>query len=249
MKKLLMRADDLGYSEGVNYGIAKSVREGIIENVGVMTNMSTVIHGLNLLGDTEVCLGLHTNICAGNPLTDPSCIPSITNNNGAFKSSSEYRLAQEDCVVLEEAILEMEAQLKRFIDLVGKRPCYMDVHAIASDNFLMAAEIVAKKHSITYSPFSIGEGKIKIKDTDVYVSMDSMKTDYVPFSSLKRSVQDVPEDGCILFVCHPGYLDGYILNHSSLTIPRPLEVDMLCDPQTLKWVKDTGIELITYEDL
>ena len=28
MIKILVRADDLGYSEGVNYGIAKSVKEG-----------------------------------------------------------------------------------------------------------------------------------------------------------------------------------------------------------------------------
>ena len=28
MKKILLRADDLGYSEAVNYGIEKSVKEG-----------------------------------------------------------------------------------------------------------------------------------------------------------------------------------------------------------------------------
>lgn len=34
--RLLIRADDLGYSEGVNCGIAKSVRDGIIRTVGVI---------------------------------------------------------------------------------------------------------------------------------------------------------------------------------------------------------------------
>ena len=33
MRKILVRADDLGYSEGVNYGIAKSVKDGIIKSV------------------------------------------------------------------------------------------------------------------------------------------------------------------------------------------------------------------------
>ena len=28
MKRILVRADDLGYCEGVNYGIAKAVKEG-----------------------------------------------------------------------------------------------------------------------------------------------------------------------------------------------------------------------------
>lgn len=39
MKRILVRADDLGYSEGVNYGIAQSVQHGIIRSVGVMPNM------------------------------------------------------------------------------------------------------------------------------------------------------------------------------------------------------------------
>ena len=34
MKHIMVRADDLGYSEGINYGIEKSVKEGIIKNVG-----------------------------------------------------------------------------------------------------------------------------------------------------------------------------------------------------------------------
>ena len=54
MKKILIRADDLGYSEGVNYGIAKSVKEGIIKSVGVMSNMPTVAHGLKLLEGVDM---------------------------------------------------------------------------------------------------------------------------------------------------------------------------------------------------
>ena len=102
MKKILIRADDLGYSEGINYGIAKSVKDGIIKSVGVMTNMPSVSHGLKLLKGTDVCLGQHTNICIGKPITDPALIPSITNEKGEFKSSKEYRQAKEDFVVLEE---------------------------------------------------------------------------------------------------------------------------------------------------
>ena len=65
MKKILIRADDLGYSEGINYGIAKSVREGIIKSVGIMTNMPAAEQGLKLLADIDVCYGQHTNICIG----------------------------------------------------------------------------------------------------------------------------------------------------------------------------------------
>ena len=49
MKQLLIRADDLGYSDGVNYGIAKAVNKGVVKSVGVMTNMPTAMDGLKLL--------------------------------------------------------------------------------------------------------------------------------------------------------------------------------------------------------
>jgi chitin disaccharide deacetylase len=138
VKKLLVRADDLGYSEGINYGIAKSVKEGIIGSVGVMKNMPIVVHGLKLLEDTDVCFGQHTNICLGKPITDPFLIPSITNENGEFKLSKEYRQAKEDFVVLDEVILKIEAQYKRFVELVGKPPRYFEGHAVASANFFNA---------------------------------------------------------------------------------------------------------------
>lgn len=249
MKRLLIRADDLGYSEGINYGIAKSVKEGIIGSVGVMTNMPAVVHGLKLLKGTDVCFGQHTNICAGKPITNPSLIPSITNENGEFKSSKEYRQAKEDFVVLDEVILEIEAQYKRFVELIGEPPRYFEGHAVASTNFFKGLEIVAKKYGLKYSAFSMDGEPIKINNKNVYVSMNSMNLDYIPFESLKKTIENADEDEYHMFICHPGYLDGYILKHSSLTTPRPMEVDMVCDSNTRKWLKEYGVKLITYDDL
>lgn len=249
MKKLLLRADDLGYSEGVNHGIAKSVRDGVIKSVGIMTNMPSVTHGLKLLEYMDVCYGQHTNICVGKPITNPSLIPSITNENGEFKSSKEYRQAKEDFVVLDEVILEIEAQYKKFLEIVGEPPRYFEGHAVASKNFFKGLEIVAEKYGLKYSGISLDGAPIKVGSTTVNLSMDSMNPDYEPFESLKKTMEDAKEDDCCIFVCHPGYLDGYILKNSSLTIPRAMEVDMLCDLNTRIWLKESEIELITYDDL
>ena len=53
-KKVLFRADDLGYSEAVNYGIEKAVKEGLIRSVGVMVNMPTTAHGVELLKNEQI---------------------------------------------------------------------------------------------------------------------------------------------------------------------------------------------------
>lgn len=249
MKKILVRADDLGFSEGINYGIEKTVKQGIIKSVGVMVNMPATIHGLNLLKGEDVCLGLHTNICVGKPLTDPKLIPSICDENGNFKSSKTYRSAQEDFVVLEEVILEIEAQYQRFVKLVGEKPHYFEGHAVMSDHFFEGMEIVARRHNCDYLPVGFN-GPVKFRNTTLYTSMDSMKPNYNPFESLKReALKNYEDNGMCMFVCHPGYLDAYIMSVSSLLTPRTLEVEMACSQKTKDWLKENDIHVVTYDDL
>lgn len=249
MKKILVRADDLGYSEAVNYGIAKSVKDGIIKSVGIMTNMPTIEHGLNLLKDVDVCYGLHTNICVGKPICDPKLIPSITNENGEFKSSKQYRSTKEDFVVLDEVILEIEAQYQRFVELTGEKPHYFEGHAVASANFFKGLAIVAKKHDCDFLPLSFN-GPAKFRNSLLYTSMDSMMPDYNPFESLKKAaLKDYEDGGITMFVAHPGYLDAYIMKTSSLLEPRVHEVEMACSQDTKDWLNENNIEVITYDDL
>ena len=52
-----------------------------------------------------------------------------------------------------------------------------------------------------------------------------------------------------MFVCHPGYLDAYILRTSSLTTARTLEVEMACSQETKAWLKENDIQVVTYDEL
>ena len=61
--QFLVRSDDLGYSEGVNYGIEKALRFGLTRSVGLMVNMPAALHGVALMKDLPVCIGQHTNMC------------------------------------------------------------------------------------------------------------------------------------------------------------------------------------------
>ena len=68
--KIIFRADDLGFSEAVNYGIRKAIVDGVITCTGLMPNMPYAAAGYALVKDTGVEVGQHTNICVGRPLTD-----------------------------------------------------------------------------------------------------------------------------------------------------------------------------------
>ncbi len=248
MKRLILRADDLGFSEGVNCGIAKSVRDGLIRNVGIMTNMPAAPHGVRLLEGLSVCLGQHTNICAGRPLTDPKLIPSITDANGEFRTSKEYRSAKEDFVVLEEVILEIEAQYQRFKELTGRKPSYFEGHAVASANFFKGLSIVAERHGLKYLALSL-DGPVYFGHSKLYMHMESMMPDYDPMESLRKMKFHEAADEADIFICHPGYLDAYIMRVSSLTVPRVLEVEMLTGQELREFIKEQNIETVTFDDL
>ena len=253
MIQFVIRADDVGYSEAVNYGIEKSVKEGLIGSVGVMPNMPSVEHGLKLLEGTGVSLGQHTNVCLGKPCADPVLISSLLNEKGEFKSSRSYREAfqrGEDFVILDEVVIEIEAQYERFKALTGQEPDYFEAHAVMSKNLYQGLEIVAQRHNLRYSNMSPMDeiGTFAGKKV-ASCSMGSMLPDYDAVQCLKDAVLHAREDMPNIYVCHPGYLDDYLLRSSSLTINRTKEVVMLTDPQVKAWVEEQDVELLTYRDI
>lgn len=254
MKRLLIRADDLGYSRGVNYGIVDSVRGGLVGSVGVMTNMESVDHGLELLSGFDVCLGQHTNICVGRPLTDPALIPSLCGSDGMFKPSVAYRDAMKqgiDFVVLDEVVLEIEAQYRQFVSLLGRDPSYFEGHAVASPAFFEGLGIVAERHGLPLFPMGAPGEAVTFKSTSVapYMPTDFRAYEMDPFSAVRGAVENASDDTCTLMVFHPGYIDAYLMEHSTMTTTRTREASMLCDPATREWLASQDIALVTYDDL
>lgn len=253
MIQLILRADDVGYSEAVNYGIAKTVKEGLIGSVGLMPNMPSAAHGLALLEGTDVCIGQHTNICIGRPCADPAKIPSLLDENGFLKSSRTYREAWKkgECfTVLEEMVLEIEAQYQRFVQLTGRQPQYFERHAVLSKHLMQGLEIVAQRHGLKYNNMYPGDETGTFGGRPVAACpMHSMEPDYDPVQSLKDAVLHARTDMPNVFVCHPGYLDAYLLRSSSLTVNRTKEVEMLCDPAMRSWLEAHDVQLLRYSDL
>ncbi len=254
MVKLIIRADDIGYSEAVNYGIYKSVKDGLVASAGLMPNMPYAKHGLDLLEGFDVSIGQHTNMCLGKPCADPALIPSLVDENGELKSSRTYWEAfvkGEEFAVTEEAVIEVEAQYHKFLELTGHRPDYFEAHAIMSKNIFKALAIVADKYDLPLMELSFDGTPTHFNKKLINVlPMGSMSPDYDAYETLKDGVLNhAREDMPNVAVMHPGYLDDYLLNHSSLTVNRTKECAMLCDPAMRQWLNEHGVELIRYRDL
>ena len=254
MKQLLIRADDIGYSYAVNLGIARSVHEGLVRSVGVMPNMPEAQRGVDWVRDADIAIGQHTNVCLGTPCADPAKIPSLVDENGQLKSSKTYRAAFKegvDFVDVDEAVIEIEAQLARFREIVGRDPDYFEAHAVASNNLCAAIHHVAEKYGFREQPLSLDPtAPVICGSTPVRMVLRSQTPGYDPAAVIREAVEQMADGDTTIFVAHPGYLDQFILTHSSLTEDRTKEVDALIDPELRAWLEaQPNLKLVDYRDL
>ena len=256
MKQLLIRADDIGYSYAVNLGIARSVNEGLVRSAGLMPNMPEAARGWDWVKDADIAIGQHTNLCLGTPCADPALIPSLLDEDGRLKSSRAYRAAfQEGREIAEydELVIEVEAQLARFREIVGKDPEYFEAHAVMSRNLNQAIHDVAKRFGLKEQIASFDPTKVvRCGNTDVHMALEDMlpPEHYDPEAFIKRTVENMDDGETYVLVFHPGYLDAFILGNSSLTVNRTKEVDALIDPELRAWLEaQSDLKLVTYRDL
>ncbi|MEG0367001.1 MAG: ChbG/HpnK family deacetylase, partial [Coprobacillus sp.] len=234
--------------EGVNYGILKTVKDGVISAVGIMPNMPEAKNGYELLKDYSVCLGQHTNICIGKPLSDPSLIPTLVQKNGEFYSSYEIRQRKEDTIIVEEAEKEIQAQLDRFREITGKSPDYFEGHAIFSKNFFTALQNVAVRNQLFYCDPMDEEWVLKygIECAEFYhLDQQSLYDieDYIFNDKAK-----LKEKKCAVVVFHPGFIDQYLLDNSTYTLIRPMETEFLCSHKLKKYLKNNHIQVVDFKN-
>ena len=250
MKKLLIRADDLGYTKGINSGIAKAANDGLVRNIGIMINMPYVSHGLSLLQKKEeLNLGLHVNLSNGYPISNVARIPSLVDGK-KFKSSSVYRQKDHDFVIVDEAMTEVEKQVERFIDIVGRQPDYIDFHAVSSEHANRAIKIVSEILNLKFSEVSFDpKHAILVGKTLTYIVLDCNNLDYDPFKTIEKTVATLPEDKVAILPFHPGYIDSELLSVSSLTTAREKDLSMLCGKKVKQWLDKNDVTLLNYRDL
>lgn len=127
-RRLIINADDLGLSEGVNRGIIECAERGVVMSTSMIVNMPGWLDAVDRLHATRTDLGvgLHFNIVAGRPLTSA---PSITDpSTGMFYSMRRLAmLALTGNVSRDDVVVECAAQLAK-LEATGIRVTHIDSH-------------------------------------------------------------------------------------------------------------------------
>ena len=130
MRNLIVNADDLGWTDGVNRGIADAHRNGIVTSASLLANGAAFASGVEIARTTPgLGVGVHLNLSDGEPVADRELVTTLLNDRGELENRPEtllLRLARRS-VSLNEIEQEWEAQIEK-VRGVGIDPTHLDGH-------------------------------------------------------------------------------------------------------------------------
>ncbi|MFF3022201.1 chitin disaccharide deacetylase [Gottfriedia sp. NPDC057948] len=238
MTKLIVNADDFGYSKGVNYGIIEAHLNGIVNSATMMMNMYAVEHGIELAKlHPTLGLGVHLVLTAGKPLL--TGLQTIVDQNGDFLKNSYWY--DNPVINVEEVEKEWDAQIQKFLSY-GLNPSHLDSHHHVHMTPILHPVIakLSQKYNlpVRISPKSQIDGITPFTDqllTDFYGS--DIPINY--FETIEDRINNRIES--VEVMVHPALIDNYLKNGTSYCFERLTELDILTNSKLPK-----GVELVKY---
>ena len=165
MKNLIVNADDLGWTEGVNRGIRDASRGGIVTSTSLLANGLAFGEALKTAKLAPgLGVGVHLNLSDGAPVAEPESVMSLLDGEGKFASGPESLLLKSARrgLVLAEVEREWDAQIRKVRD-AGIRPTHVDGHKhvhMLPGLFAIALRL-AKRHGIEAIRVSLEESSLR----------------------------------------------------------------------------------------
>lgn len=248
MRQLIVRADDLGYSEGISLGILAAHRDGIVTCTSVMINMPYAKKAIELAKQyPNLSLGLHVNVTNGKAIGPRDKIVGLVDEDGVFISSNIRRkqiLDKKELFTEEEAYYEAKAQVELFKELVGRLPDYIDVHVLEVEPLLNAICRVQEEYNIQACPYN--DDDFKICADQVMEQYNFYQYDHEHFVNIFEEEHFIFHDRVDLFVCHPGFIDYYASTHTSMIQERLWDFGLVTDSKVKEWLIDNEVELVNF---
>jgi len=130
MKRLIVNADDFGWSEVVNRGIVEAYRNGIVTSTTLLANGAAFDDAVRLARqERRLGVGVHLNLSDGAPLLPRWEVPSLVNEQGHFFGGPMKLVARMLAGRLRAAEVETEwdAQIGK-VEKAGIQPTHLDGH-------------------------------------------------------------------------------------------------------------------------
>lgn len=256
MKRLIVNADDFGRAPGVNAGILRAHRDGIVTATTLMVGASTSDDAARIARATpSLDVGVHLTLTYARPVADPGRIPSLVEADGAFPRVPAAFLGTGRAH-REEALIEYRAQHARATELVGRAPTHLDTHHWLHDEPALewAITALAQETGAAVRPHDTAQRErlraAGVRTVDRY-RRDFQHEGQVDVATLERILDEVGDigEGTTELGCHPGEPDAELERTSAYAALRITELATLTDPRVRAAVERNGIALATYAEL
>jgi predicted glycoside hydrolase/deacetylase ChbG (UPF0249 family) len=234
--KMIMRADDVGYTKVCNIGAFEALEHGVSTHADVMMDTPGAVDAFERLKAMPwISVGWHPHYWGG-PVLDPKEVPSmVIQEDGRIRFRKDLHTASD--VVLDEALKECRAEIERCVKILGRAP---DTGAGRGNSpFARAMSQVCKEFGIVtgfmrnqtitkgVGTYTEAEDKkwasrritnLDLRQTGMSGDLrtesvtELLKYDpYIYYAEDRGNIlKDFTEDDIVQSSCHPGYVDYYV---------------------------------------
>lgn len=152
VKNLIVNADDLGWTEGVNRGIVEAHRRGLVTSSSLLANGRAFESAVEVgQSHPQLGIGVHLNLSDGPPTAPAEEVHGLLNEGGHLEEGPEsllLRIASRSLAV-EEVEREWDAQIQK-VRRAGIEPTHLDGHKHVQmlPGLFEIALRLAKRHGI-----------------------------------------------------------------------------------------------------
>jgi predicted glycoside hydrolase/deacetylase ChbG (UPF0249 family) len=274
--RLIINADDFGFSDGVTRGIIEAHAAGSVTSTSMLANGIDWENAVRFARATRTLgVGVHLNLVQGRPLLR---VPSLTDHRtGELRGLGELgRRAMTGRIDAGELAAELRAQIER-VRQAGITVTHLDSHrhahvlpGIFPVVCRVAAEAGIRVLRIPREPLGLNPLDLAATSRKLVLAaalrasralpLDSalVTTDHFRGVSLQggthferrlRRTLDTLEPGSTELMVHPGYVDAALAAQDPYTRPREIELATLTSAGTRERLARGDIELVGFSAL
>lgn len=261
MKKVIINADDFGYSSAVNAGIIKAFRDGVLTSTTLMANMPGCDEAIQLAKEhPKLGVGGHLVLTCGPSLTHAKSIASANGNFYNLETYKKQRHLMSDDEIFQEWCCQIDYLLEKGLQLthldshhhIHTFPENLSIIKRIATKYQLAFRNVFELEQVVQLPYQKGiKGFLDLMNYPAIRNMlRSFESDKAAcFREIQAVLEQIEEEEVTELMVHPAFVDEVLYFNSSFNIARIKEVTILCDSRMKELLSEHGIELVHYGNI
>lgn len=246
---LIINADDLGRTSGINDGIFQAHREGVVTSATLMVNYPASQAAADEIRRAPgLGVGLHVALTGGVPTLPAQQVPCLVDERGLLPAKPE----DFESLSATQVLAEVRAQLAKFQALTGRLPTHLDGHHHCHRLPVVcsALMVVAVENELPVRMVSKEMGQA-LQGAGVVTTDNFENSFYGPGATLENllALIDNLPPGVTEIMCHPARVDDELRRGSGYSEERERELEVLTHPQVRSRVAALGIPRIHFGEL